>query len=217
MNYSLAPTIANVLNTMTKETYRYLKVAGLITTLLAVSCQHNPYPGIPSGSVLQDKAYGTTLFLHVDDSTCDPNKATVWAYNNKTQEARSIVSSTGEAMGVWFKSDTIKSYWPKDCIADIYSAKIVSWPGEPLRIVVDGCPDQRNIWSYIVTESSDTAILLPTNAGFLGIAEEEDLMIALSYDYYDAGGRYDVIKVFDNEGDIIRTIPLNTRPDTPLE
>ena len=192
---------------------KYIKAAGLFTVLLAASCQRNPYPGIPEGATLQDEAFGTMVFLHVDDSTCHPNKVTIWAFNKDTQDAKRIVSTTGESVAVWCKSDTIKSEWHKDSIASIYSAKIISWPNEPLRIVVDGCPDRRNVWSFIVSEVSDTAILLPTNAGFLGLASEENLLIAQSYEYYKTGGRYNVIKVFNNQGDLLNTIPLNRKDD----
>ena len=187
--------------------------------ILAASCQHNPYPGVPKDSVLQDEAYGVKIFLHVDDSTCRPRKVSVWSYDQESKEAKRIVSSTGEDIAVWCKSDTVKSYWPKDSIASIYQAKIISWPDKPLRIVVDGCPDRRNVWSYIVAEDLDEAILLPTNAGFLGHALEEDLLIAQSYEYYDyeTGGRYNVIKVFNNQGDLLTTIPINQRADIPDE
>jgi len=196
---------------------KWSKAVGLILALLMTSCQSNPYPGIPDDSRFLDKAFGTTLFLHVDDSTCRPRKVTVWSYNQETREAKPIVSTTGEDIAVWCKGDTIKSYWPKDSIASIYSAKIISWSDKPLQIVVDGCPDQRNVWTYIVSEESDSVILLPTNAGFLGKSIEEDLLIGQSYEYYGQGGRYNVLKVFDMEGNMMQQIPINQRVNIPFD
>lgn len=189
----------------------------IVVLALIVSCQHNPYPGIPKDSSLLDEAYGIKVFLSIDDTTCKPNKVTLWSYDEKTQEAKRIVSTIGEDVAVWCKSDTIKSIWPKDSISSIYSAKIISWPDAPLRIVVDGCLDQRNVWTYIISEDSDSAILLPTNAGFLGYTAEEDLIIAQSYDYYGFGGRYNVLKVFDSYGNLMHTIPINRKTDVSYE
>lgn len=185
--------------------------------ILTVSCQNNTYHGIPRDSSLLDEAYGIKVFISIDDSTCNPNKVTLWSYDEKTQEAKRIVSTIGEDVAVWYKSDTIKSIWPKDTISSIYSANIISWPDEPLRIVVDGCLDQRNVWTYIISEDSDSAILLPTNAGFLGYTAEEDLIIAQSYDYYGFGGRYNVLKVFDSYGNLMHTIPINRKTDVSYE
>lgn len=189
----------------------------IVVLALIVSCQHNPYPGIPKDSSLLDEAYGIKVFLSIDDTTCKPNKVTLWSYDEKTQEAKRIVSTIGEDVAVWCKSDTIKSIWPKDSISSIYSAKIISWPDAPLRIVVDGCPDQRNVWTYIISEKSDSAILLSTNAGLLGYTPEEDLIIAQSYDYYGFGGRYNVLKVFDSEGNLKQSLPINQKTDIPSD
>ena len=190
-----------------------LQIVWPVFLIFLTSCQRNSFPGIPKDSVLQDEAFGFKIFLHVDDSTHHPKKVSIWSYNQETGKAKRIVSTTGEAIPAWYKSDTVKSEWPKDSISSIYFAKIISWPDEPLRLVVNGCPDRRNVWSYIVSEETNKAILLPSNAGFLGLAPEENLLIALSYEYYgiEHGGRYNVIKVFDTHGNLIRNLPAANR------
>ena len=76
------------------------------------------------------------------------------------------------------------------------------------KILVEGC-DDRNCYSYIITLTEGLpTIQLPCNAGVLGMSSEEELPIAQSYTYYNDGGRYNIISVFDWNGKCLKHFSL---------
>ena len=78
---------------------------------------------------------------------------------------------------------------------------------EPLCLLLEGKPDLRNVYSRIWHEGIDSLILLPSNAGLIGICDEEGLLIMQSYEYYNQGGRYNRIEAYDREGQLIGSMP----------
>jgi hypothetical protein len=85
-------------------------------------------------------------------------------------------------------------------------------------ILVEGSSDHRNIDSFIISDTSEYAIGLPTSSGLVGIAQEESLLIMESYEYYKGGGRYSVIEAYDLKGDKIDSMSpmLNPQYDVPI-
>ena len=98
---------------------------------------------------------------------------------------------------------------PVDSIPTIQKVTILSWEGEPLKLLVEGCSDYRNVESFIIEEGKDSAICLPTNRGLIGISEEDGLLIMQSYAYYEEGGRYNIIEAFDTDGNRISSMTTN--------
>ena len=90
---------------------------------------------------------------------------------------------------------------------------------KPLTLLLESKPDLRNVISCIWKEGADSLITLPTNAGFIGISEEEGLLIMQSYEYYRQGGRYNRIEAFDLDGHLLGSISpkLNTEWDKENE
>lgn len=78
---------------------------------------------------------------------------------------------------------------------------------EPLRLLLEGKPDLRNVHSRIWHEGRDSLILLPSNAGLIGISDEEGLLIMQSYEYYNRGGRFNRIEAYDLEGRLVGSMP----------
>lgn len=89
---------------------------------------------------------------------------------------------------------------PADTIPTIQRVTIISYPEENLKLLVEGSRDYRNVESFIVELGKKDAIYLPTNRGFIGFSEEDNLLIMQSYHYYPCGGRYNRIEAFDCEG-----------------
>lgn len=84
---------------------------------------------------------------------------------------------------------------------------------KPLVLLLEGKPDLRNVISCIWKEGVDSLITLPTNAGFIGISEEEGLLIMQSYDYYRQGGRYNRIEAFDLNGHLLGSFSPKLNPE----
>jgi hypothetical protein len=100
---------------------------------------------------------------------------------------------------------------PLDSIPTITKVTILSWVNEPLKLIAEGSSDYRNVESFIINEDSDSAICLPTNRGLIGISEEDGLLIMQSYDYYENGGRYNVIEAYDDRGNRISSMNAKTK------
>jgi hypothetical protein len=66
-----------------------------------------------------------------------------------------------------------------------------------------GCPDGRNIWTYIIDPYQGTAIQLPSTEGVMSLDWEKKEIVAASYGY-DDDGRYSVNKAYSLEGKFLR-------------
>lgn len=72
------------------------------------------------------------------------------------------------------------------------------------KILVEGYND-RNCYTYIISLTKGLpTIQLPCNAGIYGMSSEEDLPVGQSYVYHKKGGRYNVISVFDWNGNCLK-------------
>ena len=68
-----------------------------------------------------------------------------------------------------------------------------------------------NTHTFIFNERSDSLIHMPTNAGLMGLTTEEGYLVMQSYEYrYDVGGRYNVIDVYDVNGQKVSSIELKS-------
>jgi hypothetical protein len=100
---------------------------------------------------------------------------------------------------------------PLDSIPTISKVTVLSWKGESLKLLVEGCSDYRNVQSFIIDAESDQAICLPTNRGLIGVSEEDGLLIMQSYAYYEDGGRYNKIQAFNLIGKRIASMEARVK------
>ena len=126
-------------------------------------------------------------------------QVSLWIYEKSKKSAKKILLTHPDANGSWFTMEHSVCI-PLDSIPTISKATILSWKGEPLKIITEGCSDYRNVLSFIINSNSDKAICLPTNRGLIGVSEEDGLLIMQSYAYYEEGGRFNVIEAFDKKG-----------------
>ena len=130
-----------------------------------------------------------------------------------SQGARSIYIADG-GKEVWFTdTDTCR------CLLD---SAVIDWipveglevlEEEPLCLLLEGYPDLRNVYSRIWHEGRDSLIMLPSNAGLIGISDEEELLIMQSYEYYEQGGRYNRIEAYDREGKLVNSMKVMLHPE----
>ena len=92
---------------------------------------------------------------------------------------------------------------PLTQIADADKAMIA--PGDVSKVIVEGCPDGRNMWTYIIDPYHGTAIQLPSTEGVVSLDWEKKEIIAASYGY-DDDGRYSVNKAYSLDGKFLRRV-----------
>ena len=172
------------------------------------------YKGIPSTAYTIAENDSVIVFLNdeaIEDSIdgLPPLKqVSLWSYHKNKKEGRKILLSHPHTNMAFLNMEHSVSI-PLDSIPTITKVTILSWPNEPLKLLVEGCSDYRNVESFIINEDSDSAICLPTSRGLIGVSEEDGLLIMQSYDYYEDGGRYNIIEAFDVKG--IRVSSMNEK------
>ena len=174
------------------------------------------YKDIPSTAYSVAENDSVIVFLN-DEAIADSieglpsiKQVSLWMYSrNKIEGKRILLSHPHTNMSHLNMEHSICV--PLDSIPTVTKVIILSWPNEPLKLLVEGCSDYRNVKSFIISEDSANAICLPTNRGLVGISEEDGLLIMQSYDYYDDGGRYNIIEAFDVKGIRVSSMNVKTR------
>ena len=174
------------------------------------------YKDIPSTAYAVDENDSVIVFLNEEaigdsiDGLPPIKQVSLWSYNRNKKEGRKIFISHPHTNMAFLNTEHSVCI-PLDSIPTITKVRILSWPNEPLKLLVEGCSDYRNVQSFIINAESDSAICLPTNSGLIGISEEDGLLIMQSYDYYEDGGRYNIIEAFDVKGIRVSSMNVKTR------
>lgn len=174
------------------------------------------YKGIPSSAYAVAENDSFIVFLNdeaIEDSIeglPSIKQVSLWMYSRNKKEGRRILLSHPHTNMAFLNMEHSVCI-PLDSIPTITKVTILSWPNEPLKLLAEGCSDYRNVESFIINEGSDSTICLPTNRGLIGISEEDGLLIMQSYDYYEDGGRYNIIEAFDVKGIRVSSMNAKTR------
>ena len=101
----------------------------------------------------------------------------------------------------------------KDSLLSIDKVTILWSQGDTLYLALEDCADasNQNTHTFIFNDKSDSLIHLPTNAGLMGLTTEEGYLVMQSYEYYDQGGRFNVIDVYNYRGVNISSLLLTTQ------
>ena len=141
--------------------------------------------GVPSTAYVVAENEDYKVFLN-DEAIADSieglpaiKQVSLWVCKNAEREGKKVLTTHIHANGSWFSMDHAVKV-PRDSIPAIHKAVILSWHDEPLKLLVEGCSDYRNVQSFIINAESDSAICLPTNSGVVGVRKEEGLLIMQS-------------------------------------
>lgn len=170
-----------------------------------VSCQHST---IPKSAYVAADNENVVVFLNNEDTNETP-QVSLWLRYKRINKEKKLLITHPHARRDWQTYEGSVSI-PVDSIATISKVTIISYGDKPVKLLVEGCPDYRNVETFIVSENCKDAICLPTNGGLLGIADEEYALIMQSYDYYDCGGRFSVITAFDAKGNMLGRMNVKT-------
>ena len=98
----------------------------------------------------------------------------------------------------------------RDSLLSIDKVTILWSQGDTLYLALEDCADasNQNTHTFIFNDKSDSLIHLPTNAGLMGLTTEEGHLVMQSYEYYDQGGRFNVIDVYNYDGQKIASMSL---------
>jgi hypothetical protein len=89
-------------------------------------------------------------------------------------------------------------------ITEILAAdKALIAPGDVSKVIVEGCPDGRNIFTYVIDVEKHTAKQFPSTEGVMETNWEKK-ELTLSFYGYDDEGRYSYKQVFSIDGSFLR-------------
>ena len=174
------------------------------------------FDSIPSNAYFVAENEEWKIFLN-DEATGDSiegvgavKQVSLWTYNKSKKSVKMLMMSHPHANGSWVTMEHAVKI-PLDSIPTISKVTVLSWKGESLKLLVEGCSDYRNVQSFIIDAESDQAICLPTNRGLIGVSEEDGLLIMQSYAYYEDGGRYNKIQAFNLIGKRIASMEARVK------
>lgn len=165
---------------------------------------------LPASANEQDRIFNHVLYVNEDKSPDENDFAgvyTVWVADERWGVTRKILTTNPEAKAQWSRMSGKEADGVAVPMNMIAVASSASYASEDFsKIVVEGCPDGRNTWTYIIDIPKHTAIQLPSTEGVQDIDMDEGEIIAASYGYYPEGGRYTVNKAYSLDGKFLRQV-----------
>lgn len=186
---------------------------GLFSFLLLTNCHEKPNHEADT-DYLEFLAETDSIALYRE--TINPAKDeydiaefTLWMEKKSSGEKTEILRTVRPDWHCWYIADGSEFVEvPIDSILALSRAYI--WNENPLQIIVEGCPDARNEFSYFIDVPSRKAYWIPANSGFIG-GTEEGYMIFRSYRYVsdpDIAGIYTFLQVFNKDGEMVDSLDL---------
>lgn len=156
---------------------------------------------LPEEAELKDEDGDRELYVNVDGVGSENGQWSVWMRDKITGIVTYLFATENTAEPRWDQmQDGNGIKVPIDLIAagNCYTALFIPWDAD--KIFVEGCPDDRNVWSYIIDMNTKEAIQLPTNEGLIAIDPGKREIHMSHYLYHPEGGRYSVERVYTIDG-----------------
>ena len=188
--------------------------------LLSSSLQDSLYQvGLPRTARITDRSEEFAIFLNEDKKAEfdeDAYIVSLYVYDYKTRQLTKLLTTTEPEGYKWYTPAGENA--TKCSLNDIHSIYYARLFPFAKKLLVTGCFDSRNEFSYIIDLDDKSVLLLPTNSGFVGFTSEEGYVVMQSYAYNSGvdengdikGGRHTVLSVFDENGKFIRSLDLES-------
>jgi hypothetical protein len=153
---------------------------------------------------------GVTVYINVDKPASGEGEMddvrSVWLANERSGTVIKVCVTNPMAEPQWSKMSGKVADGVSVPLTQIAAAeKGMIAPGDVSKVIVEGCPDGRNTWTYIIDPYHGTAIQLPSTEGVVSLDWEKKEIIAASYGY-DDDGRYSVNKAYSLDGKFLRRV-----------
>ncbi|MBR5661741.1 MAG: hypothetical protein IKW99_09345 [Bacteroidales bacterium] len=162
---------------------------------------------LPEEAVLRAESDNYWLYTSVADPASDdyPEITVLWVMSKEDDVVTQICVTSPDSEPKWASmTDGNAISVGRGDIAVVENVQAVPW--DPDKFYLDGCPDARNIWSYIIDVSDPDdvkAIQFPSNEGFLSFDVAGKRIHLGAYRYHPEGGRYSVDQVYNIDGKFI--------------
>lgn len=133
----------------------------------------------------------------------------LWLKNKYTGESKKILSTFKPDGYSWYVGDGNR-FIPVSMDSITWISRAFIHRYNPLKIIVEGCCDERNEFSYVIDVEENKAWWVPANNGYIGVAD--GLMIFRSYRYSsypdEIGGVHAFLQLFDDKGIMVDSLDL---------
>ena len=166
---------------------------------------------MPKTAVRQQNAhFQYAVYINVDKPASGEGEMdavrSVWLADERTGTVIKVCVTNPMAEVQWSKMSSKDADGVSVALTQIAAAdKAMIAPGDVSKVIVEGCPDGRNIWTYIIDPYQGTAIQLPSTEGVVSLDWEKKEIIAASYGY-DDDGRYTVNNAYSLAGKFLRMV-----------
>ena len=166
---------------------------------------------MPKTAVRQENAhFQYAAYVNVDKPASGEGEMdavrSVWLADERTGTVIKVCVTNPMAEVQWSKMSSKDADGVSVALTQIAAAdKAMIAPGDVSKVIVEGCPDGRNIWTYIIDPYQGTAIQLPSTEGVVSLDWEKKEIIAASYGY-DDDGRYTVNNAYSLAGKFLRMV-----------
>lgn len=140
----------------------------------------------------------------------DIPEVAIWIKNKTTEQETKLYQTVRPDWHCWYMGDGDRFY-PVPIDSILVTRRVKIYNDNPLQLIVEGCPDMRNEFSYFIDVPTKKAWYVPANQGYVGSTSEEGYMIFQSYRYVsdpEIAGRYTFLQVFDEKGIMVDSIDL---------
>ena len=166
---------------------------------------------MPKTAVRQENAhFQYAVYVNVDKPASGEGEMdavrSVWLADERSGTVIKVCVTNPMAEVQWSKMSSKDADGVSVALTQIAAAdKAMIAPGDVRKVIVEGCPDGRNIWTYIIDPYQGTAIQLPSTEGVVSLDWEKKEIIAASYGY-DDDGRYTVNNAYSLAGKFLRMV-----------
>lgn len=169
-----------------------------------------PLRSLPKGAVMEDKVNSLYVYTKLYRAASEDDPAAVksiWLFDQMSGRVDSLLTTDFNAESRWPDMNGRPVEVPLTQIAA--ADRVCFVPGHPQLLLVEGCPDARNVWTYIVDLESMTARQFPSTEGLISFSASGDTLVLGAYRYHEEGGRYSVARTFTLAGQLVQEEELD--------
>ena len=171
------------------------------------SCQSRHKPTSVNKDIIAENDSVAILYQVVDSAKdeFDIPEVAIWIKNKITGQESKLYQTVRPDWHCWYMG-VGDQFLPVPIDSILVTSRVTIYNYDPLQLIVEGCPDMRNEFSYFIDVPSRKAWYVPANQGFIGTTSEEGYMMFQSYRYVsdpDIAGRYTFLQIFDDNGNMV--------------
>lgn len=191
---------------------KFFTILVIVMSMIIYGCQQVDKKITTDKSIVAENDSVAILYQVVDPAKdeYDIPEVAIWIKNKTTEQETKLYQTIRPDWHCWYMGDGDRFYpLPIDSI--LVTTKVKIYNNNPLQLIVEGCPDMRNEFSYFIDVPTRKAWYVPANQGYVGRTSEEGYMIFQSYRYVsdpEIAGRYTFLQVFDETGIMVDSLDL---------